>query len=50
MMLAHKSTREKLAFSSVVPLVFFFVIYYILLSFIWAGAMLEFVLGKNKKW
>ncbi len=50
MLLAHKSTREKLAFSSVVPLVFFFIIYYILLSFIWAGAMLEFVLGKNKKW
>ncbi len=50
MMLAHKNTREKLAFSSVIPLVFFFIIYYILLSFIWAGAMLELAFGKNKKW
>ncbi len=50
MMLAHKNTREKLAFSSVVPLVFFFIIYYILLSFMWAGAMLELAFGKNKKW
>ncbi len=50
MIKAHKDTYEKIGTKYIIPLVFFFIIYYIILSFMWVGSMIEFVRGKRNKW
>ncbi|MFH1126767.1 MAG: glycosyltransferase [archaeon] len=50
MIKAHKETYEKLGVKDIIPVIFFFMIYYIILSFMWVGSMIELARGKKSKW
>ncbi|VVB61385.1 Glycosyltransferase AglI [uncultured archaeon] len=51
MVRGHKNANEKLSFYSAVPLLLYFIVYYILISFIWVGSMFELlVLRRIRRW
>ncbi len=51
MVKGHKNANEKLTPYTLLPLLLYFIAYYIVLSFIWAGAMFELIfLRKYKRW
>ena len=50
MIKAHIDTREKMGIKDIIPLIFFFIIYYIILSFMWVGSIIELARGKGNKW
>ncbi len=50
MIKAHIDTREKIGSKDIIPLIFFFIIYYIILSFMWVGSIIELAQGKGNKW
>ena len=50
MIKAHIDTHEKICAKDIIPLIFFFIIYYIILSFMWVGSIIELIRGKGNKW
>ncbi len=51
MVKGHKNANERLSIYSIIPLLLYFIAYYIILSFIWAGSMFELiVLRKIRGW
>lgn len=50
MIKAHNDTYEKIGLKDIIPLLFFFIIYYIILSFMWIGSIIDLLCGKGKKW
>jgi cellulose synthase/poly-beta-1,6-N-acetylglucosamine synthase-like glycosyltransferase len=47
---AHKETNENMGLKNLIPLTLFFIVYYIVLSFMWLGAMIELAFRKGYKW
>lgn len=50
-MKGHKNASEKISIYQIIPLFLYFIVYYIILSFIWVGSMFELlVLKRVKRW
>ncbi len=45
---AHKYTNEKIKVANIIPLVLFFIVYFIILSFMWIGAIIDLIKSKQK--
>jgi len=51
MLKGHKNASERISISQIIPLLLYFVAYYIILSFIWVGSMFELLILKRvKRW
>lgn len=51
MVKGHRNAKERLSLYSMFPLLLYFIAYYILISFIWVGSMLELlVFRKIRRW
>lgn len=51
MVKGYKNASEKISLYQIIPLLLYFVVYYIILSFIWVGSMFELIVLKRvKRW
>ena len=50
LMWAYKMTSEKMTVHKLIPLIFFFLIYYIIISFMWLGSIIELLMNKKGRW
>jgi cellulose synthase/poly-beta-1,6-N-acetylglucosamine synthase-like glycosyltransferase len=47
---AHDITKDRIKLGSLIPMFLFFFVYYIILSFIWLGSLIELLIGRRRKW
>ena len=44
---AHKYTDEKIKLKTIIPLILFFIVYYLILSFMWIASIVDLIKTKR---